>query len=663
MKLTKRLSALALAGAMALSLAACGSDDTQSTSSTAPTDSPTAAEGGVYRELYASEVSTLNYLITGNTNDFQICANVVDCLVEYDSYGVIQPALAESWEHNEDNTVWTFHIRQGVKWVDSTGAEVADVTANDWVSAAQYANNAANDSATQYMYDGYVLNAGAYYNYTAYLLELESATDGTDENGNPVKLNADGEVIEEVAAVAPEDIGVKALDEYTLEYTLEKSCPYFPSLLSYACYMPVYGPFLEEQGANFGVANDETTLLYCGAYILSDFQPQVNRTLTKNASYWDAEHVYIDEIQYTYNSEANTLAATMYLSGETDYAEISSSLLSAYMADDSTASLIHSKRPDVSYSYFYLFNFDANFDAEYEPENWTLAVNNENFRLSILHALDRATALSVSDPYNASSLLNNTITPATFAVGDGLDFTQYPALKEISDGDSFNQELALQYKEAAMAELTAVGATFPVKVLMRYNPSTTDWDKECTVVEQQLEGLLGTDYIDVIIEAGPDTNFLAEVRRSGDYAFMKCNWGADFADPETWTEPFSETSTYSFIYESEDPTTQALYDEYLSLVDTAKAITDDEGARYTAFAGAEAFLIEHGFAIPFSVNSRVYLCQNLNPFEAQYAPYGMATLRFKGQHLQETSMGMDEFNALYETWLADCAAAQEAAAG
>ena len=65
MKLTKRLSALALAGAMALSLAACGSDDPQSTSSTAPTGSPTAAEGGVYRELYASEVSTLNYLITG----------------------------------------------------------------------------------------------------------------------------------------------------------------------------------------------------------------------------------------------------------------------------------------------------------------------------------------------------------------------------------------------------------------------------------------------------------------------------------------------------------------------------------------------------------------------------------------------------------------------
>lgn len=650
MKWMKRITALALACALAMSLAACTQEEDEGDGS------------AVYRELYASEISTLNYLVTGNTNDFQICANVVDCLVEYDSHGVMQPALAESWEANEDNTVWTFHIREGVKWVDSTGAEVADVTANDWVTAAQYANDAANDSATQYMYDGYVLNAGAYYNYTAYLLALESATDGTDENGNPVKLDADGEVIEEVAAVAAEDIGVKALDDYTLEYTLEKSCPYFPSLLSYACYMPVYGPFLEEKGDSFGVANDETSLLYCGAFILSDFQPQVQRVLTKNATYWDAEHVYLDEVRYTYNSEASSLWANMYQSGETDYAEISSSLLSAYMADESTASTIHSKRPDVSYSYFYLFNFDANFDAEYEPENWTIAVNNENFRQSILHALDRTNALSVSDPYNAAGLLNNTITPATFAVGDGLDFTQYPALKDISDGDSFDADLALEYKEKAVEELTAAGCTFPVKVLMRYNPSTTDWDKECTVVEQQLESVLGTDYIDVIIEAGPDTNFLAEVRRSGNYAFMKCNWGADYADPETWTDPFSDTSSYSFIYESQDPNTQALYSQYLDLVATAKAITDDDNARYTAFAEAEAFLIEHAFAIPFSVNSRVYICQNLNPFEGQYAPYGMANLRFKGQSLQETSMGMDEFNTAYETWLDECAAAQESAA-
>ena len=89
-----------------------------------------------------------------------------------------------------------------------------------------------------------------------------------------------------------------------------------------------------------------------------------------------------------------------------------------------------------------------------------------------------------------------------------------------------------------MTELTAEGATFPIKVLMKYNPSTTNWAEECAVVEQQMEGVLGTDFIDIIVEAGPSDSFLTQVRRSGDYAFMKCGWGADYADPETWTDPF-----------------------------------------------------------------------------------------------------------------------------
>ena len=105
MKRTTRLIALVVALLLALPMAAF-------------------AEGSpvVYRELYASEVDTLNYLYTTTTNNLTIPANVVDTLIEYDRYGVLQPSLAESWEHNEDYTEWTFHIREGVKWIDSTGA-------------------------------------------------------------------------------------------------------------------------------------------------------------------------------------------------------------------------------------------------------------------------------------------------------------------------------------------------------------------------------------------------------------------------------------------------------------------------------------------------------------------------------------------------------------
>lgn len=639
MKTTKRLLTAALALMMVFSMAVCAS----------------AAEPGsaVYRTLYASEVTTLNYLTTSTTNELMILANVVDCLVEYDSLGNVQPALATDWESNEDATVWTFHIRKDVNWVDKDGNVVAPVTANDWVSSAQYACDAANDSDTFYTMSGVIAGADAYYDYTAYKMALASAVDGTDENGNAVKLvkNEDGEdeVLEEVPEFAAADIGIKALDDYTLEFTLESSRPYFLSMVSFGPYMPVYGPFLSECGSKFGT--DNNTLLYCGAFVLSTFEPQQQRILTKNPTYWDEEHVYLDAIKMTYNAEASAIATTMYQSGEVDQADIPSNLLSAMMADPASASQIHPTRADTSYAYWYLFNFDPNFDEAYEPENWSIAVNNENFRKSVVHAFNRMPALATNDRIDPMSLKNNTITPATFASASK-DFAYYGDLAKYTEGDNFDQALALEYKEKAMEELTAAGATFPVKMLMCYNPTTTNWAEECQVVEQTIEKVLGADYIDIIVQAGPETGFLGAIRRTGKYAFMKCNWGADYADPETWTDPFTDDSSYSFIYRSQDEGTQALYAEYQQLVAEAKAITSDMDERYEAFAKAEAFLLDHAFVVPFSISSRSYQMCNLSAFDGQYASFGMASLRYKGNRLYETSMGMEEYQAAYADWLA-----------
>jgi oligopeptide transport system substrate-binding protein len=334
-----------------------------------------------------------------------------------------------------------------------------------------------------------------------------------------------------------------------------------------------------------------------------------------------------------------------------DQADISSDLLSAMMSDSSTADLIHPTRSDTSYSYWYLFNFDANFDEEYEPENWTIAVNNENFRQSIVHAFNRVPALATNDSIDPLSMETNTITPVGFCSASK-DYAYYGALADYTEGDNYDEDLALEYKEKAMEELTAAGATFPIKVLMCYNPTSTNWANECQVVEQQLENLLGTDYIDIIVQAGPETGFLSSIRRSGNYAFMKCNWGADYADPQTWTDPFSEDSSYSFIYKSTDSTTMELYAEYTDLVNTAKAITDDMDARYEAFAEAEAFLLDHAFALPIHISSRSYQMCNLNIFEGQYASFGMANLRYKDQHLYDTSMSLEEYQAAYAEWQA-----------
>ncbi len=266
------------------------------------------------------------------------------------------------------------------------------------------------------------------------------------------------------------------------------------------------------------------------------------------------------------------------------------------------------------------------------------------------------------EPDNPESLLFNTITPPEFVSLNGVDYTQQGAVAAYTEKgtDVFNEVKALEYKAAAVQELTAAGATFPIKILMPYNASSSSWAEECLVVKQQLEGLLGTDYIHVMVEARPSSGFLRDVRRSGKFALMKCNWGPDNADPNTYTDPF-----YDGTYNSPELATEYLdaegVSEYYKLVDAARAITDDLTARYEAYATAEAFLIENAIVIPYGYDNGGYTASRLDPFESQYAPFGISNDRYKGQHLLDAPMSTDQYWDAYDKWLEDRAAIAEAA--
>lgn len=667
-----------------------GTETQQPTESTQPTEAPVEpepesnigpdgrefADEQVYRSLYSSEVTTMNYLVSSTTYELVVGANTIDSLVENDTYGNILPCGAESWEVSEDGLTWTFHLRAGQYWYDADGNQKDPVTANDYVAAARYVCDSAMDSNNSYLMDGWIVNAEELLNYTAAQL-AEPVEQGTEAGEDQdYVIDANGIIYEgtdwnketekydtwtEVPAVTPEDLGVEAVDDLTLVYHLVKARPYFLTALQFGTYWPAPASLLAELGDAYGL--DNYSMWFNGAYILSEFKPQEKRIYTKNVNNWDAEHVYIERIEQICNTEAATLEPEMFLRGEVDGAGIGSDIVADWMSDPEKSQMISTTRVTGDYSYFFGFNFEPKFDAEYEPENWVIAVNNENFRKAVFHGIDRDGYIAAKYPGDDPSIHKiNTVTPKGFSVNEGKDYVFYGGLAKYTEGESFDPELAVQFRDAAKAELEAAGCKFPIKVPVNYNTNSTTWANCTVVLEQQLEELLGADFIDIIVVPYSGSDFLNATRRNGNYALQELNWGADFMDPETWADPFErknnynffchETDTYRVFQDTKTAETNALIDQYYELVDAAREETGDMNARYEAFAAAESFYIDHAIVVPGFISGGSYQATKLNGFEGQYAMMGQSSNRYKGQHVYKTAMSQDMFDAQYAEWTA-----------
>ena len=465
-------------------------------------------------------------------------------------------------------------------------------------------------------------------------------------------------------AVDFSSVGVAAVDEHTLTYTLNYDFPGFLSLLNYAPFEPAYGPMLAELGDQFCTSAE--TACNCGAFYLAEYTPLESWVMKKSPENYDKDNVYIDTVRYIYNQEALISGPEMVRRGEIDQATISSDILDSWLADDTTKDMVSMERPETGKSYFYFFNFlpyahsfsnwnTTGVDAQYQPDNWAKAITSTNFRKAFLYAINPAVTLAVTAPEGYENYKLHTITPPSFcADSKGVDYTECGALAKVTD--HFNEATAKQYRDAAVQELTAAGATFPIKVQYPYNPAVVDWDKQCQVFKQQIEGVLndGFDFVDIIITQGPSDNFLNAVRRAGAYEFMSYYWGADYSDPETEVYPFYQEAgdrgtCYAFLRTGVEDgiitgETADYVMTYMDMVEKAKAITADLDARYAAFADAEAYLIENALVIPLSLPVPPYIATRLNLWEGQYAPTGFSSNRLKGIHILDHYVSMDEYN-------------------
>ena len=654
--------AAALSTAAAGLLSSCGGSAAGGTAAT--------GDSATYTVLYARQPATLNYLICSADPDLYHGTHCVDTLVEYDSRGKIREGLATSWEWDADTLTWTFHLRDE-NWVDYTGAVLGPVTAQDFVDALAYLLNPDYASGTASLVTPYVAGAEDYYNYCVW---RNNANNGTvAEDGTTYTIDAAGTVILTAAdgstttcpAVDFSSVGVAAVDEHTLTYTLNYDFPGFLSLLNYAPFEPAYGPMLAELGDQFCTSAE--TACSCGAFYLAEYTPLESWVMKKNPENYDKDNVYIDTIRYIYNQEALISGPEMVRRGEIDQATISSDILDSWLADDTTKDMVSMERPETGKSYFYFFNFlpyahqfpnwnTTGVDAQYQPDNWAKAVNSTNFRKAFLYAINPAVTLAVTAPEGYENYKLHTITPPSFcADSKGVDYTECGALAKVTD--HFNEATAKQYRDAAVQELTAAGAAFPIKVQYPYNPAVVDWDKQCQVFKQQVEGVLndGFDFVDIIITQGPSDNFLNAVRRAGAYEFMSYYWGADYSDPETEVYPFYQEAgdrgtCYAFLRTGVEDgiitgETADYVMTYMDMVEKAKAITADLDARYAAFADAEAYLIENALVIPLSLPVPPYIATRLNLWEGQYAPTGFSSNRLKGIHILDHYVSMDEYNA------------------
>jgi len=674
----KKLFVLLMALLMVLTLAGCGNnttdepvveDDKPSYDANA-VDISTLKLANLREYTYAdnSELANMDYTVTALASDHEINTNLVDGLVECDSYGNYIGSIAESWESNADGTVWTFHLRKGAKWVTAAGEEYAEVVADDFVTGLRH--GAEFVSGTAYV-------ATAVKGYSDYMANGDYSDD------------------------AWEKVGIKAVDDYTVEFTLKDSTPYFYTQVEYSTFYPINKTFLESKGngcklgspdvndCQFGAGATPDAILYNGAFILSSFDVQSSTVLKANPAYWDAANVKLDKITVVYDTgsdpystirgfEQNIYAAAGLSTSWGD--EVFKQFMSKYDGYVTTSI------PNC-YAYGVVFNYNrltwdhTNYGTTaIAQEKSKAAIRNENVRLALKAAFDVPAYLAVTAPTDVANatIRNMNGVPNLVTTSNG---TPYVTLVEdayaeltgtkvsLADGQWpwLSKDNALAYIEKAKSE----GVEFPVHLDMLVNGDSDAAVKKAQSMKNSIEANTdGNIIIELVIEAQDVVDNIAYYSESwseADYDISTfTGWGPDYVDPKTFTEIYSPVDGY-YMHScglTDKGSTASPdfnfdwyikeyvgFNEYEELYRAADAIKGDLDARYAAFAKADAYLLAKGLYVPTSQQTRSVRVSHIVPFTVAYST-GISQYKLKGLQLQEGIVTKEQYDAAYANWAA-----------
>ena len=644
-------------------LAACGekSNNTGNGAAASGAAAPNSTGATPLKEFISfesgnRELESWNMLYTQKAEDANVVTNLWDGLLSFDRYGKVVPAIASSWEHNEDATVWTFHLRDDVDWVDCNGEVKAHLTSKDFLVGFEWVMNAIkNEANNTSMPNDTIVGAYEYYELTKEA--GDAAADMTYED-----MLAAG-------------VGIEAPDDYTLVFTCPSACPYFDTVAAYNSFYPVAPALIEELGVDGFRSCDNTTMWYNGPYVVEEYIQGNTKSYIPNPNYYDAANVSrFERFTVTMISDGS-ISLQLYQNRELDEVDLGESNITTIQSDPSNEynQQLCEKRAK-KFSYCFIFNYDKKNTDGTPDENWNKAIANKAFRQCFSKGMVLNKFFARYNPINPLKCENDFFTMKGLCyTSDGTDYTNLVAKEMGLDGEAYdgktmkrlraNNGDITELKKQAMEELSAIGVTFPVHCSYYILAGSTSALDSATVLKQCFTDSFGDDFIVLDINTFVSST-MKEVVAPKLQSFVHMGWGADFGDPINFLTQIivhDDNAYYSCnmtniagivnngpaSYQTE---LVAAYEKFTDLVNEGRAIVDDTDARYAAFAKAEAYFLDENLIFP-TVYDITWCLTHVNEYSkinAMYGPCNYKAVNWETSEEAYTTEQYDEFAAAFD---------------
>ena len=603
--------------------------------------------------IYETDPDNLNYLTTGKAATANITSNVIDGLLENDCYGNFVPSMAEDWSVSKDGLTYTYTLRKDAKWYTSEGEEYAEVKAQDFVTGLKYAADKKSDG----------------------LYLVQESIKGLD-------AYVKGEITDF------SQVGIKALDDYTVQYTLNKPESFWNSKTTMGVLAPVNEEFLNSKGDDFAKGTDSSSILYNGPFLLKSIVAKSSVEFAKNPNYWDKDNVHIDKVKLSFwdGQDTNkpteafkdgsfTMARLFPTSASYPETEKSFKDNIVYTQQDSSTYLVGTNIDRQSYKF-------TSKTTDEQKTSTKKALLNKDFRQALAFGFDRtAYASQVNGASGATKLLRNLFVPPTFVQADGKNFGEMVKDKLVTYGDEwsnvnlddaqdglYNPDKAKAEFAKAKTALQAEGVKFPIHLDMPVDQTNTTKVQRVQSFKQSVEENLGSDNVVVDIQQLQkddvlNITYFAETAAGEDWDISdNVGWSPDFADPSTYLDIIKpsvgeNTKTYLGFDSGTNNAAakQVGLEDYEKMVVEAGEETTDVSKRYEKYAAAQAWLTDSALLIPTTSQTGRPMLSKMVPFTLPFAYSGnkgmSEALLYKYLDVQDKAVTTEEYQKAQENWL------------